>query len=814
MKRFLGLAAAQVLVLALAPSVATAQTTTRVSVASGGGQGNGSSLSPSLSADGRYVAFWSDATNLVPGDTNGCHDVFVRDCIAGMTARVSVDSTGVQGNGLSGYPTISADGRYVVFESDATNLISTDSNNTRDIFVRDRQSATTTRVSVTSAGTQATNSSSWCSISGDGRYVSFASWANNLVSGDTNLLGDIFVHDRQIGQTTRVSVDSIGTQADDYSAGWSALSANGRYIAFGSAATNLVAGDTNASWDIFWHDRIAGTTDRVSVTSGEVQSNGSSFTSPLSVSNDGRYVGFRSDATNLFAGDANGLDDVFVRDRQQGTTECVSVNTGGAQGNASSGTQGISSSPDGRYVAFWSWTGNLAPGDTNGAQDIFLRDRQLGTTERVSVAADGTQGNGDCKWAALSADGRYIAFASVASNLVASDTNATFDIFLRDRGITGPPVITTVDPNVGNVLGSTLGQDIVTIRGSGFTPGHMVLFGNVSPPTTYVSPSEIRIDATPSAPGNQFQSVDVTIQTPNGLFVARNAFSYSRFGLGMQGSNGEPIIRVLGKPSIQGASNCLIQIDNGPSNGIAILCFDAIPAALPSGTFQAWPVAGSFGNGIHHNVFPIPMSGAGIQSRVLPLLDSYSWVVSFILPGGHPSWPLLQSVLKFVSLAPYYGIIVHTDANGRAQVSLADMLPWMGGAVGAARYVGRPLYVQWYALDSASVHAYPFIQYGTYTAVAAVVVGAIITVATGGAIPAIVVPLLGYVTPAIIKLSMARIASIMISAGTTILGLPGEAALAFNVFRSPHVDTIITYFVQQQVEDFSGSQGIRLMLQR
>src|SRR5207249_1268748 len=212
---------------------------------------------PALSADGRFVAFGSDATNLVAGDTNGTTDVFVHDRQTGTTERVSVASGGgTQGNGKSGgffaFPALSADGRFVAFQSDATNLVAGDTNGTTDVFVHDRQTATTERVSVNgfSAGP---------ALSADGRFVAFHSTGSNLVAGDTNGATDVFVHDRQTGTTERVSGASDGTQGNDASAG-PALSADGRLVAFHSSATNLVAGDANRAYDVFVHDRAVSTT--------------------------------------------------------------------------------------------------------------------------------------------------------------------------------------------------------------------------------------------------------------------------------------------------------------------------------------------------------------------------------------------------------------------------------------------------------------------------------------------------------------------------------------------------------------------------
>ncbi len=267
------------------------------------------------------------------------------------TTRVSVDSGGTQGNSDSGFfSSVSADGRFVAFYSDASNLAAGDTNGYRDVFVRDCQSGTTERISIDSGGSQGNNGSQTSSISADGTFVAFWSLSSNLVAGDTNGYPDVFVRDRQSGTTERVSVDSAGAQGNNGSQ-YSSISADGRFVAFWSLSSNLVAGDTNGSADIFVRDRQSGTTDRVSVDSGGAQGNGSCGFA-LSISADGRFVAFWSYATNLVAGDTNGYPDVFVHDRQSGTSERVSVDSGGAQGNSSSGNNAISISADGRFVAF------------------------------------------------------------------------------------------------------------------------------------------------------------------------------------------------------------------------------------------------------------------------------------------------------------------------------------------------------------------------------------------------------------------------------------------------------------------------------
>jgi Tol biopolymer transport system component len=421
----------------------------RVSVSSAGVQANGNSGSNdntlyyfhSISGDGRFIAFESSASNLVTGDTNVVPDIFVRDRQDGITLRVSVASNGAQANSHSYDPSISADGRFIAFGSVASNLVTGDTNGVPDIFVRDRQDGITTRVSVASNGAQANIDSYNPSISADGRYIAFQSGASNLVTGDTNEADDVFVHDRQTGQTRRVSVASNGTQANG-SSGVPSISADGNYVAFWSDATNLVSGDTNYAWRVFVHNRQTGQTMRVSVASNGTQANGSSVYP--SISADGRYVAFESDASNLVPSDTNGKYDIFVRDRQVGQTTRISVASDGAQANDSSTSASISA--DGRYVAFWSGASNLVPGDTNGTYDIFVHDRQMGQTTRISVAADGTQADNFSVVPTISADGRYVAFLSSASNLVPGDTNGQRDIFVATLSSVSCPAASAACP--------------------------------------------------------------------------------------------------------------------------------------------------------------------------------------------------------------------------------------------------------------------------------------------------------------------------------------------------------------------------------
>ncbi len=411
-----------------------AGTTTRVSVDSDGNEANGvgSLYSYAFSADGRYVAFESCASNLVASDTNRYCDIFIHDRQSGQTTRVSVDSDGNEANGASSYPALSADGRYVAFWSDASNLVANDTNALSDIFIHDRQSGQTTRVSANSEG-KLSYFSRQPALSADGRYLAFWSEASNLVANDTNALSDIFVHDRQSGQTTRVSVDSDGNEANGNSR-LPSLSAGGRYVAFWSEASNLVAHDTYGVHDIFIHDRQSGQTTRVSVDSDGNEAFSDSWHHALSAN--GRFVTFESSAINLVANKTNVLTDIFVHDRHSGQTTRVSVDSHGNEANGNSYYPSLSA--DGRFVTFESSASNLVANDTNGVHDIFVHDRQSGQTSRVSVNSDGNEANGRSHFPKLKDNGRYVAFTSYASNLVANDTNGAYDIFVHERDIETP----------------------------------------------------------------------------------------------------------------------------------------------------------------------------------------------------------------------------------------------------------------------------------------------------------------------------------------------------------------------------------------
>jgi Tol biopolymer transport system component len=408
-------------------SPAVANATTRIlSTSTDGVQGNGNSAAVNTSGNGDYVVFESNASNLVNNDTNGVSDIFLRDRTTNKTVRVSVATGGGQADGESHSAEVSPDGRYVVFESFADNLISNDTNGTYDVFLRDRTLGTTVRVSVSSSKQQGNGSSSDPCVSPDGSYVVFESNASNLVSSDTNGVTDVFLRDRNQGKTVRVSVSSSKQQGNGSSSD-PCVSPDGRYVVFESLATNLISSDLNNSTDIFLRDRTAGKTVRVSVDSSEHEANSGSYSSV--VSPDGQFVAFESFATNLIGSDTNGVSDVFLRDRTAGTTVRVSVSSGKDQGNGYSSDPSMSD--DGQHIAFESAASNFYSGDTNGHVDVFVRDRSAGVTKVASIDDSGVIGNAASSDPSITSDGSYVVFESESSNLVSNDTNGHTDAFIH-----------------------------------------------------------------------------------------------------------------------------------------------------------------------------------------------------------------------------------------------------------------------------------------------------------------------------------------------------------------------------------------------
>ncbi|WP_306919512.1 hypothetical protein [Arthrobacter sp. V4I6] len=402
------------------------------------------------------MAFTSRAGNLVPDDTNGGlssltagYDTFVRDRLTGTTERVSVSSAGRQGDGDSGVlngmggPSISADGRYVAFDSESTNLVKGDTNNTADVFVHDRVTKVTTRVSVASGGAQAGGGEN-PDISADGRYVAFYSYAEDLVPSDTNFAADIFVHDRQASVTERISQTPEGSDANGGSYFTPQLSEDGSFVYFSSFASNLVPGaeaDTD-DVDAFLYNRGTGVMSAVTTGRGNPFSFVTLHGLANGISNNGRFLTFTTKDDGFISPDTNGFnEDAWHVDTATGEYTLVSVNDTGEQGDELTFAGDVSD--DGRYVALVSRATNFG-GPEDFRENIYLRDIAEGTTEIVSVSSDGTFGDGNSLFPSMTPSGQVIAFDS-QSSLVPDDGNTFRDAFVRDMRLASDIALTMTD---------------------------------------------------------------------------------------------------------------------------------------------------------------------------------------------------------------------------------------------------------------------------------------------------------------------------------------------------------------------------------
>ncbi len=409
-------------------------TTTRVSVSSNGVQADNDSSRSALSGDGRYVVFDSLAANLVAGDTNGLTDIFLHDTETGITTRLSVDSNGVEANGDSLRPDISDDGRYVVFESLASNLVASDSNGFADIYLHDTTTGITSRVSTSAFPIETNNHSRRPRISGDGSTVVFTSLASNLISVDLNNLEDLFIYRMANGTTERISLAVGGGESNGVS-NEPSISNDGRYVAMLSAASNLVVGDTNNQTDIFVRDTVQNSTRRVWVNSepmlaptGEIRPE---------IGGDGRMVAFSSTSDNVVAGDDNASRDVFVVDVTSLSVRRVSLDSFGGQVAGDSFRPHING--DSRFVVFGSDSAVLVPGDTNNKSDVFVHDLDTANTRRVSLGVLGTEGTGLIDDPAISDSGEHVVFRSQDTALVTGDDNLKDDIFRALNTLFGVP---------------------------------------------------------------------------------------------------------------------------------------------------------------------------------------------------------------------------------------------------------------------------------------------------------------------------------------------------------------------------------------
>lgn len=417
-----------------ASAAAPVAITGRASVLPGAVQApsGGDSTDARVSGDGRYVIFSSTA-RLVPEDTDIAKDVYRKDLLTDDLVRVNLSYNGNPANSSSTAGAITYDGRYVAYWSWADNLVLSDTNGKADVFVRDLREKTTERVSVSTSEAQGTGASptdqdGTIDLSSDGRYVAFSSTSPNF-GADADTLSDIFVRDRTAGTTELISVNDA-TQSTNADSFHPSMSWNGRYVAFESAANNLVASDTNASVDAFVRDRTSGLTTRVSLHDNEGQSPTGGF-DPW-IDENGVNVVFAS-SSKLTSLDPNSQNDVYVRNRSTNSTTLASV---GTDGWAAGLSQDPIISGDGLYVGYES-TSTKAMTGANGWETIYSRRLSNGTMTRISSPTGGAVVGGASSHPSLSYDGAVAAFDSKSSALVTNDTGYK-DVFFRQWVNLGP----------------------------------------------------------------------------------------------------------------------------------------------------------------------------------------------------------------------------------------------------------------------------------------------------------------------------------------------------------------------------------------
>jgi hypothetical protein len=421
---------------------------------------NQASLEPSLSADGRFLVFSSTATDLVANDNNGDRDIFLFDRLFGTVERVNLVGGSSEIDGSSSNPKVSFDSRFVAFRCSAVGISGAPvSTNDADLFLRDRIFHTTTCLTIGIDGNEANETVTLTDMTPDARFFVIETTASNLVVGDTNgTVGgmDVFVIDRTLGTIDRVSVQTGGGEVDGPCSGGS-ISSDGHYVVFSSRGNELVPADTNAKEDVFVHDRFTNDTWRISVGPGFTQTTFDSY--GARISRDGRSAFFNSAAPNLAPGDVNNAGDIFVHDLATQTNQFLLVGMGGVQ-PPFGGVDVTSVSADGMRVAFWGWSTSITAGDTNNTSDAWVFDRRTGQSSIVSLTSTGAYGTMDSahfgSWEPeLSADGRTVAFRSSMVDLVPADQNGWDDVFAFRFDI-ATPIIYCPAKKSSNGCSSTL----------------------------------------------------------------------------------------------------------------------------------------------------------------------------------------------------------------------------------------------------------------------------------------------------------------------------------------------------------------------
>ena len=452
--RRLVLLAAILLVAAFAvPADADSAALHTTRVSAAPGMGVDGGTDPHVTDDGGFIVFVSSSSILVEGDNNGADDVFAYATATGNVTRVSLASDGSEADGDSGDPAISADGGTIVFVSSATNLDAAAVGVAGDLYMRETATGVTTRIT---GGWDDSALNGWVGepqISADGSTIVYASLASNIVPDDTNGTADVFEYDVDTGVTIKVSRSAIGANANGPSS-HPAVSADGSLIVYESTATDIVADDTNTASDVFAYDTITGTTDRASLTESGGQADAASDHPGLAP--DGSTVVFESQATNLTEIATQAGYDIYVRDLATGAVALVSVATDGTPGDGPSRNPRISA--DGLTVVYESEASNLVAGDTNSTADVFAHETSSGATTRVSVADDGTETDAASRYPAVASDGTRVVYESDATSLATNDDNAHTDVFLTQI-VNRPPVVADAsltvpeDARIGDAIG-------------------------------------------------------------------------------------------------------------------------------------------------------------------------------------------------------------------------------------------------------------------------------------------------------------------------------------------------------------------------
>ncbi len=513
----------------------------------GGTAPNGRSLNPHTNADGTLVVFQSAASNLVSGDLNELVDVFLTDTLTLATDRVSISATGRDPNDSSFPPSISADGGTIAYGSAASNIVQGDFNTRPDVFVFDRGLSVTSELSLSQDGFGGGAVPDLPSaLSQDGRFVAYVSEADRLDLSDVNHVSDIFVYDQTTQQTEVLTLTSLGSPTigtADGPSGGPSISADGCIVAFYSDAGNLVPADTNERRDVFVRNRCSGEIQRVSVATDGSQANASSSAgiNAPAVSADGNVVAFLSNATNLDAADDDSGTDVYVHRRDTGETFLLSKNQSGERGNGVSGA--VSISADGRFVVFESQANNLIAGDGNGHVDVFVVDLNDGEVRRVSVDAGGQEVTADSNNPQISGDGLRVVFQA-AGRLIPDDQDNQVDVYITDNPLGTKPLLMSPTPTPTPTETPTPEDATVTPTPSQTSRPTSTPTGQTSPSPTQTPPAPTHTSAATFTPTIMPSFTALPTRTRTGTTVptpVATAVSHSGGGGGGCGCVVDPV---------------------------------------------------------------------------------------------------------------------------------------------------------------------------------------------------------------------------------------------------------------------------------